>query len=834
MNACNLGVKRHDLALFMPQNARGFMFQSRLHLPILALCSALALAACESDADKAARYFKSGMSLLEAGDTDRAMLEFRNVFRYDGFHKAARQAYADTLLARGETSEAYAQYLRLIEQYPDTADVRITLAELAITRADWPEAERHGHAAIELAPDRAEAQIIKTALDYHKAVRSHDDEARARLGEQAHEQLEANPDNPVARRVSIDYLAQDEDPTTVLSELDDAIAAEPDILEFHMLKLRQLSQSGDSEGLGEQLELMQETFPEDERVRDMLIRWYMAKRDHDAAEALLRKIAGDDTGPAGMHLSLVQFLEEVRGPDAARDELSRLIAANEGQPNGQLYRATLAGMDFNAGDHAGAITRIEEILRDAEESDQTRRIKLALAKMLDATGNRVGARSRIEEVLEHDTTNVEALRMRANWLIAEDRPRDAIIDLRKALDQDPRDSATLMQMASAHQREGDMELAGERLAAAVEASGGGVTEAMTYARFLLDQDKVWVARRVLNDARRANPNNVEILSTLAGLHVNAGEWPQAHQIIEELRGIDSPPARASVRALDAAVLAAQNGIDEALDFLRREAENGDPGAFVMAIESLVRAGRQDEARQMLTDEMAKKPDDLGLRMLSANLHAIAGENDIAEQELRALIDEDPKAAEPVRLLYSLLVTSGRHDDAGALLSQAQQARPDALDLLLLQAGEMENIGDYEGAIAIYERLYAQDSSNVLVANNLASLITTHRDDAESLERAHVIARRFRDANNPALNDTYGWIEYRRGNHAEAVKYLEPAAAGLPQDALVQFHLGMAYVAVGRNEDAVHQLQQALDLAGDSTLGQFDTAREQLKTLTGDP
>jgi tetratricopeptide (TPR) repeat protein len=152
----------------------------------------------------------------------------------------------------------------------------------------------------------------------------------------------------------------------------------------------------------------------------------------------------------------------------------------------------------------------------------------------------------------------------------------------------------------------------------------------------------------------------------------------------------------------------------------------------------------------------------------------------------------------------------------------------------MKAGELERAGDVEGAIAVYEALYAEDSSNVIVANNLASLITTHRTDPESLERAFAVARRLRGSDVPAFQDTYGWIEYRRGNLEEALADLEPAAAGLPNDALTQFHLGMTYAGLGRKEDAARVLTRAVELAGDSPLPQFVTARETLATLPPPP
>ncbi len=95
-------------------------------------------------------------------------------------------------------------------------------------------------------------------------------------------------------------------------------------------------------------------------------------------------------------------------------------------------------------------------------------------------------------------------------------------------------------------------------------------------------------------------------------------------------------------------------------------------------------------------------------------------------------------------------------------------------------------------------------------------------------------RRLKGTDIPAFKDTYGWIAHRNGNHEEALIYLEPAAAGLPNDPLAQFHLGMTYMALGRTEDARRQLTRALELAGDSTLPQFETARKTLAEIPPAP
>ena len=47
-------------------------------------------------------------------------------------------------------------------------------------------------------------------------------------------------------------------------------------------------------------------------------------------------------------------------------------------------------MHFEANQDPAAIAEMETLLRDAPASDETRNIKLALAKMLDVTGNTCG------------------------------------------------------------------------------------------------------------------------------------------------------------------------------------------------------------------------------------------------------------------------------------------------------------------------------------------------------------------------------------------------------------------------------------------------------------
>jgi tetratricopeptide (TPR) repeat protein len=108
---------------------------------------------------------------------------------------------------------------------------------------------------------------------------------------------------------------------------------------------------------------------------------------------------------------------------------------------------------------------------------------------------------------------------------------------------------------------------------------------------------------------------------------------------------------------------------------------------------------------------------------------------------------------------------------------------------------------------------------MIVANNLASLLTDHRTDRASHERAYTLALGLRKSQVPQFKDTLGWIHYHRGEHKVALSYLEEAAAELPNVALVRYHAGMNYVALGEPAKASEHLKKALELASaDAALG----------------
>ncbi len=774
----------------------------------IVLCLSLALSACDSAETRAEKHFQAALAHIEAGDADRAVIEFRNVFRLNGSHRQARQTYAGLQRDRGFLEEAYGQYLRLIEQYPDDLEGRLALVEMALETGNREEAMRHGMAAADLAPTDPRVQAVSATLAYQLALEAEDTVGQTAARTSAEALVAAQPDLILARRIVIRDLLRTNDWAGALAQTNAGLAANPEARDLYTVRLGLLQQLGDSAGVEAQLIDLVARYPEDANMHQALVRWYVDQGNLDGAEAHLRRQIDPATEGPDARIQLIRFLGDMRGLPAARAELDRMIAA--GGADTVLLRGIRTGLDFDAGQQDAAIADMEALIKGAGAGQQTRDLKVTLARMLLQTGDTARARARIEEVLVENPTEVAALKLKADWLIREDKTGDAIATLRSGLGVAPRDPDLMTLMAQAHERDGNRELVGEMLALAADASGYAPPEALRYAAFLAANDRLLPAEDAVLAALRQQPQNTVLLTTLAGIYLRLQDWSRVDRVVETLRSFDTEDARRSADELTAQRLAGQNRTEDLLAFLdamKRDAGSANGIAVDAAIvQSHIDRGDFAAALGHVDTALKAAPDDPDLRFLRAAVLATDDRFDEAEAVYRALVTEDGKDERAWTALFELGLRRGDSAGANTVLDAAIAALPDSLALNLRKAGVLEQGGDIDGAIAIYETLYARDSSRPLVANNLASLLVSHREDAASLARAEVIARRLRGTQVPAFQDTYGWIAHRLGNHDEALRYLEPAAAALQDDAAVQYHLAATYAALGRGPQALAQFR----------------------------
>lgn len=785
--------------------------------PILAGLAALVLlAACDSAEERKQSHQQRGQEFAAAGETDKALIEFTNALRIDPAFAPAHEALARLHRGEGRPAAAAGHYEAVAEARPDDLGIRLELARVYLDLRALDRMAPHVDAALALAPEDPHALGLAASADL---LRGEVEQAVAR----ARAALDRDPDEDLARLVLVAAQVRDGDPREALALLEAApglggAAADLD-LDLELVRIQLLERLGDREAVGAALRRLVEREPENEGLRLALARWHMQADPPDlvGAEAELRAVAALRPDEPGPRLRVVDFLQRTRGDAAARAELEALIAAGATPEESALYERALAVTEARTGDRAAAVARMEAAVAREGDTDAGDAARLLLIRLLEGPDAEARQAELLEAVLARDPANAEALAMRGELAIRDDRPEDAVRDLRAALEQDPRNPVLLELLAEAHDRNGDDALAAERRALAVQASGAAPGPSLRYAARLVREGKTGTAESVLLDALARAPADRRLVIALIEVRLARRDWDGAGQAIEALEALDAEAggerAGPVVDQLRAAALLGEGRTDETVELLRRgwETRGGD-----FDMEALVRgyaaAGALDEAEAFLDGILRDRPDDALALALLAEVRLADGDAAGAEASLRRAVAAAPENPRLHRRLAGLLAALGRDAEAGAALEAGLAAVPGDRNLRFDKALRLEAEGDPEAAIAVYEALYAENSGDVLVANNLAALLSDHRTDAESLQRAAVVARRLRGAEAPAFQDTYGWTLHLSGDSAQAVAVLRESAPRLPGNPTAQFHLGMAYAAIGQAALAKEQLALALALA----------------------
>ena len=327
------------------------LISNRLAIVFVAL--SLLLSACDSAEERAEAHFQAGLAHLEEGDVERALVEFKNVFKLNGQHKEARLTYAKLERERGNIPVAYRQYLRLVEQYPDNLEGHRALAEMALEIGNWEDLQRYAGTARELAPDDIEIKSLNNTLAYTEAVKAGNmAEAGLAIGI-AHEILSDRPDLMTARQIVIDDLVRSQDWATVLGETDTALSFAPQQGNLYAIRLRALRELQQPAEIEKQLTQMLQVFPEDTSVQQMLFEHHIDQNNLDAAESVLRTQADPQAEDPYSVQRLIAFLTEHRGVDAAIAEMDSIISA--GGLHEARFKTTRAALKIPARRYPGRL-----------------------------------------------------------------------------------------------------------------------------------------------------------------------------------------------------------------------------------------------------------------------------------------------------------------------------------------------------------------------------------------------------------------------------------------------------------------------------------------------
>ncbi|HEX5071201.1 MAG TPA: tetratricopeptide repeat protein [Vicinamibacterales bacterium] len=566
-----------------------------------------------------------------------------------------------------------------------------------------------------------------------------------------------------------------------------------------------------------------------------------ARGQRKEAEATFRKAIEAAPKAASSHLALANFLWASDRLPEAETELKAALAlepnnitanrslglyylangrAAEAEP---LFKAIVAALKTDEAEVALAdyyllqkrFDEAKTILTPlAKKADAFASASLRLALIEASQNNRPGARAIVRTVLDKQPHYAPARLFDTRLLVLDNKLDEAMTSAQSLAKDEPNSSAG----AEANYIIGTIEAG---------------------------RDRTVEAQKALEEALRISPGSVVTTFALGQLHLRIGNPDKAESYARQVLSVKpgDPGARALI--VGAELMRNDQGKANAdLATLEREYPNNTVVMTLVAARELS-AGRYDAARTAYTKVTAKDPDSLealeGLLLLdlragkkkdaaeradaalkrikpSANLFVIAaktylalGEAKRAEDLLRQAIEREPARLAAYGMLGQLYIDQKRLGEAEEQFKEIVRRNPQSIAANTMLGMLHEAQGKLAEAEEQYQKTLGLDSSAAVAANNLAwILVSSDRSLEQAMQLAQTALKGLPE--EPHVNDTMGWILYRKGRPEQAVRYLEAAVRRDSAEPLPYYHLGMAYSDMKDVAKARQALEKALQLS----------------------
>jgi tetratricopeptide (TPR) repeat protein len=696
--------------------------------------------------------------------------------------------------------EAIVQYKMAVQAEPNRGDIRQKLSDAYLQHREGASALREAVNAADLMPTNAAAQIKAGNL---LLMAGAFDDARAR-GQKA---LAIDTKNTDALILIGNALAGLKDLDGAISQYQDAIVLNP---------------SGD------------QAYANIGAIQ-------YARGQRKEAEATFRQAIEAAPKAASSHLALANFLWATERLPEAETELKAALAlepnnitanrslglyylangrAAEAEPLFKTIAATLKTDDAQVAlaDYYLMQKRLDEaktILTPlAKKPDSFAPATVRLALIEAGQNNRPGAYTIVRTVLDKLPHYAPARLFNTRLLMLDNKQDEAMTFAQSLARDEPNNPAG----AEAHYIIGTIE--------------GG-------------RDRTVEAQKAFEESLRIQPSAIVTTFALAQLHLRLGNPDKAESYARQV--LSAKPGDPGARALIVGAELMRNDQTKAstdLASLEREYPNNTVVMTLVAAREMA-AGRYDAARTAYNKVTVKDPDSLealeGLLMLdlragkkqdataraeaalkrikpSANLFVITakayltiGDAKRAEDLLRQAIEREPARLAAYGMLGRLYIDQKRLADAEDQFKEIVRRNPKSIAANTMLGMLYEAEGKGPEAEEQYQKTLSLDSSAAVAANNLAWIfVSTDRSLEQALQLAQTAHKGLPE--EPHVNDTVGWIYYRKGRPEQAITFLEAAIRRDQADPLPYYHLGMAYSDLKDSAKARQALEKALQLS----------------------
>lgn len=313
----------------------------------------------------------------------------------------------------------------------------------------------------------------------------------------------------------------------------------------------------------------------------------------------------------------------------------------------------------------------------------------------------------------------------------------------------------------------------------------------------------------LQEAVTKHPDDNNLRMTYARLLVDMKQYEKARVEFERLY-VQSPDDDELLYTLGLLSLEAQR-LDDAEKYLLKLVETGKREG-----EAQYYLGRINENRQQYDDAISwyERVHDgqyqFDARLRIADMLGKSGRFEEANDYLESMLKGSQSHTSLVRIYLAqgdLLRSVKRYEDAMAVYDTALDVVPGNNDLLYARALTAERVDRLDILEADLKAILKTEPDN---AHALNALGFTLADRTDRYEEAYQLIKRALDImpEDPAIIDSFGWVNYRLGNYDEAIRLLRRALSRF-EDAEIAAHLGEVLWVSGNKQEARTVWQKAL-------------------------
>ncbi len=734
----------------------------RTRAGVLACVVAVAAASCSSPETQKLRHVERGDAYAAEKRDEFALVEYASAVQIDPKFGAARLKLAQTQERLNNLRAAFPEYIRAADALPDDREAQLKATQVLLLSGRF-------------------------------------DDAKARIATV----LQKNPNDVEALLLQANAMAALRDPAGAITQIEEALRVDPNSSRAFVSLGAVRMQSGDPQAAEAAFRKAIALEPASADARLALANFlWAADRQADAEAAIREALTQDPTNLLANRMLGLLYISTRRVKEA--EQPLKAVAEVSKAPAAQIQLAdyyTSAGRNEDA---VGILTPLS--------SNQTVGVEVQarLAAIDYGAGRKAEAHKRLDGILAKIPTYTPVLVMKAHWLTMENKLDEALERARAAVASDPQSATAQFALAAVHDRRRETADATKAYSEVLRLNPRAAAAQVELSRLNLSSGNSVEALRYAEGARQAEPANLGARLALARSLIAAENFTRADAEVAEL--LKGAPDAAVVHAVNGTLLAAKNNAPAARVAFERSLELS-PG-FVEAIGGLtyldLQAKDPSAALARLDVEIARQPTSNPLYVLLARAHGVAGDEAKAEQALRRAVTVDPGFTAGFTMLAQLYVKQRRLEEARTEYEALIKHDPANVGARTMVGLLLEAEGKRDEARKSYEATVGGSGNTAVAANNLAFIYAEQGTNLDVALQLAISAKQ-RLPNDPSVDDTIGWIYYKKDMPSLAVRPFQDSLAKRPNVAEVLYHLGLTYAKLGDKAKARDSLDRALKI-----------------------